>query len=217
VNKLSSATMLAFLAFSAVAPLAHADDRRERGDRSDFDRERHERGELRRERYDTPHWRYDDRFHHDRYYPQLGYRVTVLPPARVEIRFRGEPFFFHSGVWYRPVGPSFVVVRPPVGIVVAALPVGYSTVVVGGAPYYYANDAYYVQRPDGYAVVDAPPGYAEMEAPAAPPAPRAPAPAATAPAAATGTWYYCESAKAYYPYVSECREGWRPVAATPPR
>jgi hypothetical protein len=47
-----------------------------------------------------------------------------------------------------------------------------------------------------------------------PPAPQAPAPAATA---AAGTWYYCDSAKAYYPYVQQCREGWRPVAATPPR
>lgn len=215
--KKTSRLAVCLVVAASFASIAHADDRRERGDRREFDRERHERGEFRRERYDTPHWRYDDRFHHDRYYPQYGYRVTVLPPARVEIRFRGGSFFFHSGVWYRPVGPSFVVVRPPVGIIVPVLPIGYSTVVVAGAPYYYANDVYYVQRPEGYAVVDAPPGYAEAPAPAAPPAPSAPAaPTATAPAA-TGTWYYCDSAKAYYPYVQECKEGWRPVAATPPR
>ena len=28
--------------------------------------------------------------------------------------------------------------------------------------------------------------------------------------------FHCESAKAYYPYVGECKEGWRPVPATPP-
>ncbi len=29
-------------------------------------------------------------------------------------------------------------------------------------------------------------------------------------------WYYCISAKAYYPYVPSCREGWKTVPATLP-
>jgi len=28
-------------------------------------------------------------------------------------------------------------------------------------------------------------------------------------------WYYCESAKGYYPHVAACPEGWRPVPAEP--
>lgn len=28
-------------------------------------------------------------------------------------------------------------------------------------------------------------------------------------------WYYCDSARAYYPYVQSCAEGWRAVPATP--
>ena len=31
------------------------------------------------------------------------------------------------------------------------------------------------------------------------------------------TWYYCESARSYYPYVPECKEGWLSVSALPPR
>jgi len=31
------------------------------------------------------------------------------------------------------------------------------------------------------------------------------------------TWYYCESARSYYPYVPSCPEGWKPVPAQPPR
>jgi len=27
----------------------------------------------------------------------------------------------------------------------------------------------------------------------------------------TASWYYCQSAHAYYPYVAECPEGWQPV------
>jgi hypothetical protein len=28
-------------------------------------------------------------------------------------------------------------------------------------------------------------------------------------------WYYCDSARGYYPYVPDCPSGWRPVPATP--
>jgi hypothetical protein len=29
-------------------------------------------------------------------------------------------------------------------------------------------------------------------------------------------WYYCTSAKAYYPYATDCPEGWVPVVPQPP-
>jgi hypothetical protein len=106
-----------------------------------------------------------------------------------------------------------VVVGAPVGAVIPGLPVGYTTVWVGGVPYYYANNAYYVTAPGGYAVA-APPTVAAAPAETAPPPP---APAAPAASPAAGTWYYCESSRTYYPYVQECKEGWRQVPATPPR
>jgi len=65
-------------------------------------------------------------------------------------------------------------------------------------------------------VVNQPPNYIEAPQPPMPQAPQAP-PQASAPQASTpGTWYYCESTKAYYPYVSECKDGWRTVPAAPP-
>lgn len=30
------------------------------------------------------------------------------------------------------------------------------------------------------------------------------------------SWYYCEAAQAYYPYVQQCPGGWRAVTPTPP-
>ncbi|MBS4099312.1 MAG: hypothetical protein KGZ83_21075 [Sulfuricella sp.] len=30
------------------------------------------------------------------------------------------------------------------------------------------------------------------------------------------SWYYCASAKAYYPYVNQCAEGWQRVSPLPP-
>lgn len=32
-----------------------------------------------------------------------------------------------------------------------------------------------------------------------------------------GYWYYCAGAKAYYPYVKECPEGWQKVPPQPAR
>ena len=31
----------------------------------------------------------------------------------------------------------------------------------------------------------------------------------------TQYWYYCDAARAYYPYVATCPGGWKPVPATP--
>jgi len=163
------------------------------------------------ERYRTKHWVFDNRFHHDHYYPRIGYRVGVLPAGYVVVKYRTGPFYYSAGVWYRPTGPGFVVVAPPLGIVVPILPPAYATIYAGGVPYYYANEVYYQQVPDGYTVVNAPANYTE-----APPAPAAQAPQPPGSAPQAGVWYYCDSAKAYYPYVSACKEGWRQVPAVPP-
>jgi hypothetical protein len=163
--------------------------------------------EHERERFATPHWVYDGRFHHNHYYPAVGYAVEVLPTGNLAVAFRGGRYWFHSGVWYQQVGPRYVVVRPPVGVLVPVLPPAYSIVYYGGVPYYYANDAYYMQQPTGYEVVAPPETPPQAQPGAAPAAPTAQAP---------GMWYYCDSAKGYYPYVSQCPEGWRSVPASPP-
>ena len=76
-----------------------------------------------------------------------------------------QHYYYHGGTWYRPRGPRFVVVAPPIGIVVPFLPPFYTTLWVGGFPYYYANDAYYAWRPEsrGYEVVAPPPGVDEAQ------------------------------------------------------
>ena len=197
MKKTLIATLLAATAFS---PLAFA---------------QHREGREGRERprgqpvYRTPHVVYDARFHHDHYYPRVGYAVRVLPADRIALSYRGGRFFFHAGVWYAPGPAGYVVARPPFGIVVPVLPPAYTTVYVAGVPYYYANDVYYVQQPSGYAVAQPPADAQIAETP--PPA------AAPAGAPASGNWYYCESSKTFYPYVSTCPEGWKQVPATPPR
>jgi hypothetical protein len=103
-------------------------------------------------------WQLDARYHHDHYYPRPGYVVPAVPGGAISISYHGGSYFFHGGVWFRPVGPRFVVVAPPIGIVVPLLPPSYTTLWIGGVPYYYANGAYYVADGPQYRVVQPPPG-----------------------------------------------------------
>src|SRR5258706_4070374 len=99
--------------------------------------ERHES----REPFRTEHWTFDDRFHHDHFYPALGYGIATLPYGNVGIGFGPDRFFYQAGVWYQPSGAGYVVVQPPVGIVAPALPPAYTTVNVAGAPPYFPDRA----------------------------------------------------------------------------
>lgn len=114
---------------------------------------------------------YDSRFHHDRYYPAPGFIAPALPRSSLSIVFGPDRFFFDSGVWYRPHGPRWRVVVPPVGIVVPVLPSAYVSLRVGGLPYYYANGIYYtsVVGGPGYVVAAPPPEAQVMPAPPPPP------------------------------------------------
>lgn len=113
----------------------------------------------------NPDFRIDKRFDHNRHYPRDGVIIKRLPDRRHPIRYRDRSYFYFSGTWYLPSGPNFVVVRPPIGIVVPILPPFYTTIWFGGVPYYYANNVYYVWRSDlsGYEVTEPP--LAESEPP----------------------------------------------------
>jgi hypothetical protein len=106
-----------------------------------------------------PGYVYDQRYGHNHYYPPRGYAVGALPRGYVTVNYRGGPFFYNQGIWYRRGGAGFVVVRPAVGLFVPVLPAFYTTLWWGGVPYYYADDVYYrYYAGRGYQVVDAPPG-----------------------------------------------------------
>jgi len=147
------AMALTLSALAATSAWAQHDEHRERhGD----------------DRFRNPHWVYDSRHHLNHYYPVHGEFVAALPGGAISIAVGSGRFFFHGGVWFRPYGPRFVVIAPPIGIVVPVLPPAYVTLWVGGAPYYYANDVYYTPAPGGYVVTAPPPN---IEAAPPPPSP----------------------------------------------
>ena len=100
----------------------------------------------------------DSRYHHDRIYPARGQVFRALPHDHRVVVHGGTRFYFSGGVWYRPQGPRFAVIAPPIGLFVPFLPPDYATVWVGGRPYYYANEVYYVSQGSGYTVVEPPKG-----------------------------------------------------------
>lgn len=112
----------------------------------------------------------DARYNHGRYYPPAGAVRPSLPTGYRSYNRGGQHYYLNGGVWYAPRSAGFVVVRPPVGLVIAVLPAYCSTVWFGGNPYYYANNVYYSWQPDqnGYAVVD-PPDNANADEPSPPP------------------------------------------------
>ncbi len=100
---------------------------------------------------------WDTRYHHNRYYPARGHYVRALPYGYHTFYHHRSPYYFSGGVWYRPYGPYFTVVAPPFGLVIPILPPFYTTLWVGGIPYYYANETYYTYYPGGGYVVTNPP------------------------------------------------------------
>ena len=146
--------------------------------------------------------------------------MPVLPSGHISVNYRGGRYFFQSGVWFHLNGGRYRVVRPPLGLIVPVLPAGSTTVWVGSLPYYYANEVYYTSAPNGYAVA-APPEDANWQAQAPQQQQQVQSQYSADPQGnpaqpAPGVWYYCDSARAYYPYVAACGEGWRTVPAAPP-
>lgn len=111
----------------------------------------------------------DRRYDHDHYYPPRGTYVRELPRGYYQSSYRGSPYYFQGGVWYRAHGPRYVVTRPPLGISVGVLPPFYTTVYFGGVPYYYADETYYRWYPEQHAyVVTEPPASEGSVAPSTP-------------------------------------------------
>lgn len=131
-------------------------DRGRGGDR-DW-RERYQ--EREREHVRDRDWVQDRRHDHNHYYPRRGSEVRELPRDYRIIRHRGNHFYFHDGIWYRPsVTGGFAVVVPPIGLAVPFLPPFYTTIWAGDVPYYYADEVYYRWLPEQrtYVVSEPPP------------------------------------------------------------
>lgn len=123
----------------------------------------------------------DSRYHHDRSYPARGQYINRLPPGHREVFWGRTKYYFFDGAWYRPTRGRFLIVAPPIGLVVPFLPPYYATVMIGGVPYYYANEVYYTATPGGYVIVAPPEGDVLPIPPPQNPPPQGPPPGGQVP------------------------------------
>lgn len=81
-------------------------------------------------------------------YPSYSHRGGSYYPYYSHGGGRYYPYYSYRGGGYYPWWPWFSVMP--------ALPLYYSTIWVGGLPYYYANGIYYAPAAGGYMIVDPP-------------------------------------------------------------
>ncbi len=72
------------------------------------------------------------------------------------VRYGHQDYFYRGGRFYLPGRSGLVSVTAPIGAVVASLPFGSATMVVGGNSYFYLEGSYYRPTSAGYMVCQAP-------------------------------------------------------------
>jgi hypothetical protein len=83
--------------------------------------------------------------------------ITRLPRGYRRIWHDRKPYYYYSGVFYRPHISGFIAVGAPIGAIVVSLPVGYQRIWVDDSWYYVYGSSFYRRVPAGYMVVEAPP------------------------------------------------------------
>ncbi|GAB4091458.1 DUF6515 family protein [Flaviaesturariibacter terrae] len=100
-----------------------------------------------RDRYEEPYRRRG---------PQVSIYAT-LPHGAIEVVLGGSRYHYYGGRYYRPYDRGgYIIVAPPMGLIIPSVPPGCQVVIVSGRRYYYYDDVYYVPVDRGYQVVSQP-------------------------------------------------------------
>jgi hypothetical protein len=85
-----------------------------------------------------------------------------LPFGAVGVTLGGKHYHYYDGFYYEPVPEGYLMIEPPVGIIVPVPPPRSVYIVMGGRPYYRYENVYYMVLDDNrYKVVPEPSGEQE--------------------------------------------------------
>jgi len=82
--------------------------------------------------------------------------IARLPFGAVSLSFGNRYYHYYRGAYYRPYNRGYMIVQPPIGIIVPSLPVGYAQVIIGSHPYYRYGNIFYAPYGNRYRVVEQP-------------------------------------------------------------
>ncbi|MGM0664721.1 MAG: DUF6515 family protein [Thermodesulfobacteriota bacterium] len=82
--------------------------------------------------------------------------VRTLPRRHTVHRVGPRTVYHHRGTFYQRGRSGYVVVQPPIGIVIPALPSGFSITAFGGNTFFSFGQVTYQRCPKGYRVVERP-------------------------------------------------------------
>lgn len=74
----------------------------------------------------------------------IGAAVAAPPRGYVPVYVGANPYYYYGGVYYQPASTGYVVVAPPVGVIVPNLPPGSTSMVVNGVTHFVFNGTHYL-------------------------------------------------------------------------
>lgn len=92
--------------------------------------------------------------YHDR--PSFGLTLSFAPAHSYVVTQGRVRYYYYDGLYYSRTGSDYLLIPPPTGAVVSAIPVEYRPVVINGVTYYTDSGIYYVYTRGGYQVVPQP-------------------------------------------------------------
>lgn len=78
------------------------------------------------------------------YYYRPGYTIRTIPKVAISVSLGSLLFYYTDGIYYRHHSNGFMVILPPIGLLVPVLPLGHLSFHAYGGTYYYYADVYYV-------------------------------------------------------------------------
>ena len=107
--------------------------------------------------YGRHYGRNNGRYYYNRYPSRSSVSIIArLPFGAVSVTFGDRYYHYYNGVYYRPYSHGYMIVPPPVGIIVPGLPLGYTRVIIGSNPYYRHGSVFYAPYGNRYEVVEEP-------------------------------------------------------------
>ncbi|SFJ33330.1 hypothetical protein SAMN04488082_102334 [Desulfomicrobium apsheronum] len=80
--------------------------------------------------------------------------VHTIPSRHAVVLHGRDRYHYYSGRFYRPWNNGFILVRPPIGLVVLNIPLGSRMVISAGITYHVFGDVHYRRVSSGYQVVE---------------------------------------------------------------